>query len=92
MIFAHTQQTHLLHRVCCLAGSDRLGNLCQLFSKLLSILRHLNGGDGRAQDLHIVLPQGTTLFQFDTTVESGLTTEGEEDPVWTLALDHLSKR
>ena len=82
---------YLLDRVRCLAGSDGLRYLCQLFSKLLSVLCHLNGGDRRAQDLHIVLPQSTTLLQLDATVESGLTTKGEKDPVRTLALDHLSK-
>ena len=55
----------------------------------LTILRVHNGLHGRTQHLDIVFFQDASLIECHTTVQRRLSTEGQQDAIRPLLLDHL---
>lgn len=69
-------QSDLLHRQRRLTGRHMLIDLLHLLHKDLPVLRHLDGGHRRAQNLNLVLLQDTLLGQLHAAVQSCLSAEG----------------
>lgn len=61
----------------------------QSVDKELSVFRNFKGSDGGSEDLDAESLQDTHLVELNTDVEGGLTTEGEEDPIWALLLEDV---
>ena len=76
----------ILHRL----ALDRLhANLIQLMHEELAILRVHDGLHRRTQHLDVVFLQSSSLVERHTTVQRRLSTEGQQDAIRTLLLDHF---
>lgn len=64
-------------------------DLFHFLHKDLPVLRHLDGGHRRSQNLHLVLLQDAALGQLHATVQGGLTTEGQQDAVRSFVFYNL---
>lgn len=82
----------LLHRQRRFTRPNVFVDLFHFLHEDLPVLRHLDGGHWRSQDLDFILLQNTQLGQLHAAVESRLTTEGQQHAVWSLVLYHLSAK
>jgi hypothetical protein len=61
----------------------------QSVDKELSVFRYFKGSDGGSEDLDAESLQDTHLVELNTNVQGGLTTKGEEDPIWAFLFENV---
>lgn len=67
-------------------------DLLHFLHKDLPVFSHLDGGHRRSQNPHLVLLQDAQLGQLHAAVQSRLTAERQQDPIWALVFYYLSKQ
>eukprot|EP00906_Rhabdomonas_costata_P037803 RCo053333 len=78
----------LLHAARRDAGGNLRADLLQLPGEQVTVLRDLDGPHRGSQDLHSVPLQNPGALQLNPTVQRGLATKRQQNPIRTLLLDH----
>lgn len=82
-------ETYLFHRVSRTAWSNFLPDLLHPLCKYLPVLRVYDGFHRSPKYLDLVLVQDPRFLELDSTVETGLTSESEQDAIRPLAFQDL---